>query len=173
MGIELIAALIAGFTLGGIVWILRRWTGELLPPWSVPFGAAVGLIGFTVWSEYDWFHRVSAQLPEGVEVVWAEPRGTPLRPWTYAAPIVTQFVALDTRGMGRHAADPGLVTAKLYSFRRWGGTVTAMVIVDCASGRQVMVTEGVRIDDDGILTGGDWAAAAPGDRSQQLACREV
>jgi hypothetical protein len=173
MGLELIAALIAGFMLGSIAWIIRRWTGERLPKWSVPFAAGLGLIGFTVWSEYDWFDRVGAQLPEGVEIVWAEPQSMPLRPWTYAAPIVTQFVAFDRREMIRHPERPELVTGKLYSFRRWGGTETALIVVDCALGRQVMVTETVQIGDDGVLTGGDWATPLSGDRTQQAACREV
>ncbi len=173
MGLELIAALIAGFTIGGLAWIIRRWTGERLPKWSVPLAAGLGLIAFTVWSEYDWFGRVSAQLPDGVEVVWAEPQSMPLRPWTFARPIVTQFVAFDTRETIRHPLRDELVTGKLYSFRRWGGSQTALVVVDCAAGRQVMVTDTVQIDDDGILTGGDWATPLSGDTTQQVACQEV
>jgi hypothetical protein len=80
MALELVAAIVAGVALSGIAMILRRLSGGRLPKWIVSVAAGAGLIGFTIWSEYDWFSSVSAELPEGVPVVWSEAQPMPLRP---------------------------------------------------------------------------------------------
>lgn len=171
MALELIAALIAAATLGLLVWALRRrFTG--LPMWSVPFAAAVGLVGFTIWSEYDWYSRVSAELPPEVEVVAVQDEAMPLRPWTYLKPIKMRFVALDHRKTLAHPQKADLRMVTLYSFARWKPVSEGLMAVDCAGNRQVLVVEGVTITDQGDLVGGDWLAAPDGDQLQAAACRE-
>jgi hypothetical protein len=172
MAIELIAAIVAAITLGLMVWALRRHFGERMPKWSVPFAAALGLIGFTVWSEYDWFARVSGALPDGVEVVSQAAEAQPLRPWTYLAPITTRFVALNLREISVHPKVPTLRVVQVYSFARWRPVEDAMMAVDCAGGRRVMLTEGVSITPEGALTGAEWQPAEAGDMVQAAACRE-
>lgn len=171
MALELIAALIAAASLGLLVWALRRrFTG--LPQWSVPFAAALGLIAFTIWSEYNWYSRVSAELPPGLEVVAVQDEAMPLRPWTYLAPIKMRFVALDHRKTLGHPQKDGLRMVTLYSFARWKPVSEGLMAVDCTGGRQVLVVEGVTISDQGDLLGGDWLAAPDGDPLQQAACKE-
>ena len=170
MGLELIAAVIAAAPLGLMVWALRRkWTG--LPKWSVPAAAALGLIGFTVWSEYDWFSRVSAELPEGVKVVWTADSSSPLRPWTYLFPMVTQFVAMDQRETLVHPADADVRLSRVFNFRRWHGVQEAMMAVDCETGGRVLLTEAIRIDDTGTLSGGEWLPVGPEDGIVKAACQ--
>jgi hypothetical protein len=171
MAIELIAALAAAAALAGIAHLLRRLSGGRLPRWLVPVAAGLGLIGFTVWSEYDWFDRVSAELPEGVPVVSVTREPSPLRPWTYAAPLVTGFVALDARSLGRHPARAELVMAKVYGFARWRPVQEGLMVIDCSSARRVLLTEGVAISDAGELTGGAWVAGQAGDDFTRAACQ--
>lgn len=171
MSLELIAALIAAVTLGLMVWALRRrFTG--LPQWSVPFAAAVGLVGFTIWSEYDWYSRVSAELPPELEVVAVQDEAMPLRPWTYLLPIKMRFVALDHRKTLAHPQKDGLRMVTLYSFARWKSVSEGLMAIDCAGNRQVLVVPGVTITPEGELEGADWVAAPNGDRLQAAACRE-
>jgi hypothetical protein len=172
MALELIAALIAAATLGLLAWAARRWRPGL-PQWSVPFAAAVGLIGFTIWSEYSWFTRVSAELPPEVEVVVVEDEAMPLRPWTYLAPITMRFVALDHRKTLAHPQKAGLRIVTLYSFARWKPVAEGLMAVDCSGGRQVMVVDGVTITEAGELAGADWQAAPEEDPLQTAACKEV
>jgi hypothetical protein len=171
MGLELIAAIIAGFTLGGMVWILRRWTGERLPKWIVPLMGGLGLIAFTVWSEYDWFARVQAELPEGVAVVNAPKETMPLRPWTFLAPLTIRFTAIDHRVTATHPDNPDLRVAREIAYRRWGGTAERLVIVDCAGTRQALLTPAITPGADGELLGADWVTVAQDNGFQQAVCQ--
>lgn len=171
MALELIAAIAAAFVLGGIALILRKLSGQRLPKWFVPASAGLGLIGFTIWSEYDWFDRVSAELPDGVEVVWQAEEGMPLRPWTYVMPITTRFIAMDTRGVAAHPANPDLRMAKLFTFARWQPVRDGLVAVDCAGGRHVMITEGVEFSPDGTLQGAEWTTSDATQGFHEVACR--
>ena len=121
MGLELIAAIVAAIACAGIAMILRRLSRNRLPAWILPAAAALGLISYTAWSEYSWYGRMAAALPEGVHVVWEDDRPQALRPWTMAVPLVTRFVALDTRQMLAHPSGPDLILANAYGFARWRG----------------------------------------------------
>lgn len=171
MGFELIAALIAAAACGLMAWALRR-RFDAMPKWSVPFAAAVGLVAFTIWGEYDWYRRVSAELPPEVEVVDVAEEAMPLRPWTYLKPIRMRFLALDRRKTLVHPQVADLRIVTLYSFARWKPVAETLVAVDCAGNRSIMLTPGVEISAEGVLTGAEWQPAAPDDKLQLAACRE-
>jgi hypothetical protein len=170
MTLELIAAFAAAFALGGVGLVLRHLSRGRLPRWLVPAMAGAGMIGYAVWSEYSWYARSSAVLPQGVVVVWAEPEEMPLRPWTFFAPLVLRYVAMDLRELAIHPVNADLRLAPLYYFGRWENTRNGMMVVDCTAGRQVLVTEGVAITDDGQLAGGTWTDPPDGDGYQKAAC---
>jgi hypothetical protein len=170
MALELIASLIAAATLGLMAWALRRWF-KGLPKWFVSVSAGVGLIGTTVWLEYDWFNRVSAELPAGFAVVDAMATANPLRPWTYLAPITTRFGAVDTAKAARHPQRPEMVIVPVYAFARWQNPQNALLVFDCAGKRRVTVADGVNIDADGVLTGAEWTTLDESDELQQVACK--
>lgn len=170
MAFEFFAAIVAAVALGGVVHLLRRLTGYRMPKWSVTVAAAAGLIGTTIWLEYDWFNRVSAELPQGVQVVWQAEEVMSLRPWTLIAPITTRFVAMDTRAIVQHPKNADLRMAKLFNFARWSPVTDALMVFDCAGHRQILVSEGVGISDDGVLQGADWVSAPEGDGFQAAAC---
>jgi hypothetical protein len=172
MGLELLAAIICAFCLGGIAYGVRRKRQDRLPQWIVPLAAAVGLIGYTVWSEYSWYPRVAAELPDGVEVVWAERAPNALRPWTFLAPLTARFLAMDTRTLAVHPSNKDLVLAQVYGFARWRGVEDGFLVVDCAGSRQVRLTETARITDAGELTGAEWVPMAPEDDIRKVACQE-
>lgn len=172
MGLELLAAIISAVTFGGMAHLVWRLTGRRLPRWIVPAAAALGLIGFTIWSEYSWFGRVSSKLPAGVEVVWSETRVNGLRPWTHLFPLTTRFIALDTREMAVHPGNAALRTAPIYEIERWTPPRDAMMVFDCAARRQLPLTAQVRIDDQGILSGADWIEVGPDDAFQKKACEK-
>jgi len=172
MALELIAAIVAAVAMWGMAHLAQRFSGGRLPRWIMPAAAALGLIGFTVWSEYDWFSRVSAELPPGVEVVWSEAGSDALRPWTHLVPLTTRFVALDQRETARHPANADLRLVRLYNFARWKPTKDAMMVFDCAEGRQILLTDKVTITDQGALSGAEWVVAKPEDAFQRLVCGE-
>jgi hypothetical protein len=170
MGLELLAAIITATAFWGIAHLAWRLSGRRLPRWLMPAAAALGLIGYTVWSEYSWFGRVSSELPPGVEVAWSETAANGLRPWTFLFPLTTRFVALDTREMAAHPANAALRLAPVYDIARWTPPRDGMMVFDCAAGRQVLLTDQVTIDDQGMLSGADWVVPGPEDGFQTLAC---
>lgn len=170
MGLELLAAIVAAVGVAGFAMILRKITGKLLPKWIVPASAGLGLIGFSIWNEYNWFPRVSGELPEGVEVVWQDVEPQLLRPWTYVAPLTVRFLALDTRSLARHPGNDALVMVEMYAFARWRGVEPGLVVVDCANDRSVRLTAEMKIDDAGVLSGGEWVPLAADDATGKRAC---
>ncbi len=156
MALELLAAIIAAVGMAGIAIAIRKLTRNRLPKWIVPVAAGLGMIGFAVLSEYGWYGRSAASLPEGVTVLHAETGRSPMRPWTFFAPITLKFSALDGRAASVHPANENLRMARVFHFERWAPTRDSMLIVDCSEGRQVAVTAGVEIDTSGNLTGAEW-----------------
>lgn len=156
MALELLAAIIAAVGMAGIAIAIRKLTRNRLPKWIVPAAAGLGMIGFAVLSEYGWYGRSATSLPEGVTVLRAEKGSSPMRPWTFFAPITLKFSALDGRAASVHPANENLRMARVFHFERWAPTRDSMLIVDCSEGRQVAVTAGVEIDISGNLTGAEW-----------------
>jgi hypothetical protein len=171
MALELIGSLIVAAVFGLLAWAFRRWVPSA-PKWLIPVCAGVGLIGTTVYLEYDWFNRVSAELPPGFVVVNAEATSNPMRPWTFLAPITTSFTAIDTTKLAKHPQVATLVTAPVYGFARWQNPQSALIVFDCAGNRRTPVVEGMYIDEAGVLTGGEWVTLETGDELQGAACKE-
>lgn len=170
MTFELIGALFVALTLGLLAWALRRsWPG--LPRWIGPVAAGAGLIGTTISLEYTWFDRVSRQLPEGFLVVNEGSDTSPLRPWTYVAPLVTRFVALDGTKAARHPDQKNLLVAPVFGFARWQNPQNSLMVFDCAGNRRVPVTEGMSFNDAGDLIGAEWVVLSAADELQQAACQ--
>lgn len=171
MALELIGSLIVAAVFGLMAWAFRRWVPSA-PQWLIPVVAGIGLIGTTVYLEYDWFKRVSAELPPGFVVVDAEATSNPMRPWTFLAPITTSFTALDRTKLARHPTVATLVTGQVFGFARWQNPQSALMVFDCAGNRRTPVIEGMQIDEAGVLTGGEWVVLETGDELQEAACRE-
>lgn len=171
MALELLAAFVAAIAFAGIGLLLRKLSGGRLPKWLVPAAAGAGMIGFAVVMEYGWFGRQVAALPEGVVVVWEDQRPQALRPWTMAFPMTTRFIAMDTRSLAPHSGKADLILAEIYGFARWQGIEQALLVVDCATDQSVRLTAETKIDDAGVLTGGEWVPIVEGDTSAQVACK--
>jgi hypothetical protein len=170
MGIELIAAFVAAIACAGIAMTARKLTGGRLPRWITPAAAGAGMIAFAVWSEYDWFGRLEAGLPEGAVIVFKDDSPTPLRPWTMVFPMTTAFTTVDTRRLAPHPQNPDLVLAPIYAFARWQGVREGFMVVDCAARQRAMLTEGVSIDATGALTGAAWTPMEAEDAVDRAAC---
>ncbi len=172
MAYEVIAAIVAAIGTAGVILLLNKLVGGRLPRWIVPAGAGLALVSVTIALEYGWYGRVVDGLPEGVIVVWVDRTPQPLRPWSFAVPMATRVIAADSRQVTQHPANPRLRMLPLYRFARWRQTEEALMVVDCATGRHVLLTEGVTISEAGELTGADWVAATDDAGYEMAACRE-
>ena len=171
MALELIAAVVAGFALAGVAMALRFVTRGGLPKWFVPAAAGLGMLGFTVWNEYDWYHRAAATLPQGVAVAWANAESAPWRPWTYIAPITTRFMAVDTRNAQTHPAVPDQVLVQVVMVARRQPGAQLPVLVDCAGARSAELTGAdVTFAEDGQVAGAVWRDLPAADPLLAAAC---
>jgi hypothetical protein len=169
MFLELIAAIAAAFAAAGLALALNRLSGGRLPRWAMPAAAGAALLGYAVWSEYSWYGRVSGALPEGVRVTYANEARALWRPWTYLAPVVNRFVALDTDSIRRNPDVPHQRVADLYFYGRWSPRRGVQVVVDCREGR-IAPLPTAEFDDAGAAVRAAWEAPLPGDRTLEAAC---
>jgi hypothetical protein len=171
MALELLGSFFVALTLGLLVWALRKKFAAI-PGWLTPVAAGLGLIVTAIYMEYSWFDRVTAALPPEFVVANADTTASPLRPWTYVAPLVDRFTALDGSKIALHPERAELIVAPVFGFARYENPQSALMVFDCAASRRVPVTEGMAIDANGTLTGAEWLELGTADELQQAACKE-
>lgn len=169
MFFELIAAFFSAFAAAGLVLVVNLISGGRLPKWAMPVAAGAALLGYAIWSEYSWFDRTTAELPEGVEVTFTHQSRAFWRPWTLAAPFTDRFIALDTASIRTNDAVPHQRIADLYFFGRWSPRRGLEVVVDCREGRFAPLPS-AELSETGEATDAAWATPAPGDTTLDTAC---
>ncbi len=173
MAFELIAAFVAGLGAAGLVMMLRRLTGNRLPRWLTPATAGLAMIGYGIWTEYAWFGRTTAALPDGVEIVSINRTPSVFRPWTYAAPFVDRFAAVDLAAAQRHDAAPGQVLVDVMLIARWGPRARVPVLVDCQGARRADLIDGAEFGADGRILDPDWRPLGGDDPLIATVCADV
>lgn len=166
MFFELIAVFVAGFAGAGAALLLRKLTAGRLPRWLVPVGAGAAMLVATMSSEYSWYARTTATLPDGLEVAQTVESRAAWRPWTYAFPLTDRFVAVDVAGRRANAQTADLYLAEMVFFARWRPVTQVQIMVDCAGHRRADPTMG-----DG--TEPVWRAVGPDDPIVRTLCAGV
>lgn len=156
MLIELIATFALGFAAAGVVMTLRRFAPVKLPRWSTPAAAGLAMIGFTLWSEYTWFSRTEAALPDSFEIVTRHEHSSMFRPWTQLAPYIDRFSAIDTQALRRNDQVPGQIMTEVLMVARHGGNAKLPVLIDCPGARRADLSDGMKFDATGSLVDADW-----------------
>lgn len=172
MFLDFIATMAAAFAAAGIVLVLVRVVRLRLPKWILPFAAGAAMIGYAVWSEYSWFPRVTAALPDSVVVASRNEATGWWRPWTYAAPLTSRFIAVDRASIRSHSAVPGQRMVNVLLVARWQGTVTVPVLYDCEAARRADLIDGAEFGTDGSVVGAEWRELPADDPVMRAACSE-
>lgn len=167
---ELIATFAAGFMAAGVVLIVNLTFKGLLPKWVMPVCAGLAMIGYTIWSEYSWFDRVTNALPGGLEVAASTEDSAFWRPWTYLYPMTERFVAVDSASLQMHPEAPEKRIVTLYFYARWTAPQPVPVAFDCAQGRRALLTEDVTLTETGKVDGADWEQVAEDDAVFAMVC---
>ncbi|MCF6370225.1 hypothetical protein [Rhizobium halophilum] len=168
---ELIAAVVAGVAIAGVAMGLRWVSRDRLPRWVVPAAAGLGMLSYAIWSEYSWLSRARSAMPTGVEVAWTNEDRAPWRPWTYYAPVVNRFTAVDLRTAQRHPNQPGQVMVDLLLAARWQPSARVKTVFDCNNGRRAnLIGEGISVAEDGAITGAQWVDLDSADAALQIVC---
>lgn len=171
MFLELIATVVTGFGVAGIVLVLNKMLRGRLPRWLVPASGGLAMIAFSIWSEYSWYPRTAGQLPEPVVIAWRNSESAPWKPWTYAVPQTTRFVAVDTGTIRTHEALPGQRMVDLYLMGRWSPGRQVSVVLDCNGARRADMIEPAAMDENGTVHPDAWVQMDPSDPVLTTACK--
>ena len=131
MFLELIAVFVAGFAGAGAMMLVGWLAGNRLPRWLVPVAAGGAMLAAAIASEYGWYARTQAAMPEGFAVATTVETRALWRPWTHLAPLTTRFVAVDTRNVRANAQTDSLFLADLYFYGRWQPVRVVEMMIDC------------------------------------------
>lgn len=141
---NLVATVFAGLGAAGIAMILRTLTRKKLPKWIVPVAAGLGMLGYSIYNEYNWFEFKTSQLPEGSVVVSSEKSSMIWRPWTFAFPMTDAFTVLDTNSLTHQVTESGtLAQFVLYNFERsyTDHVQHSAYLMNCDKGEMVQLDE--------------------------------
>ena len=161
--IDFFAAITAAFAMAGLVLILNHLTGRRLPKWLVPVAAGAGMLGYSVWSDYSWHHRLVQSLPAGTRVVEQTQSRDWWRPWTFAWPIVTGVTALVPAEVKAHETAEGVVFLNLHALGRWEPQRIWTGAVDCVNGRILSLEAGADYPVRAPIPDEAWATPPAGD----------
>ena len=172
---DYISTLAAAFLAVVVVFILnhlsRKFRGRKLPKWVMPAAAGLAMVGYSIWNEYAWFPKIRADLPASVVVVQEVSEAAPWRPWTYLAPLVVRFVAIDTDKIDHPvAARPELARTDLLLVARWRPFAAVPVVYDCDAKARADLIGGGALGGDGTLSGAVWVTLAQDDQGLAAAC---
>lgn len=169
MLLEFIAALASGFAVLGLLLMLNLLTGRRLASWVFPAGAGLGMLLYSVWSEYSWPERAIVPGSPYVEASRNEARFW-YRPWTYIWPQSNRMIAIDQRFSRSHSEAPHMVQTRVVLLARWTPEYSYLVVFDCAEGARADMFEGVELQADGTVTGANWVPLASDDPVLRTAC---
>lgn len=169
MILELMATFACGFALMGVVLILNRAFGQKLGRWVYTGAMAVGMIGFSLWSEYTWASRTIAGLPQ-LELATQNADSVIYRPWSYVFPQVTRMIAVDLSQTRTHPAQPDLVLTRVVLLARLQPVRAYLAVFDCALHTRADLFEDVDLNADGTLNGATWVALDDDDPVMRTAC---
>ena len=168
MFFELIATFFAAIGTAGLVMLLNRITGGWLPRWATPVAAGLAMLGYAIWSEMTWAERTGASLPEGLVVIEKIEQTYYWKPWTFAKPQITRFIAMDVATRKENPAAPGTYLVNLYLHGRWQPVQLVPQLVDCTAQARADVTDAALADPAGAAR---WLELGGADPLIQAMCQ--
>ncbi len=170
---ELIGTVMAGVAAALLMWAINRTFKGRLPKWLIPACAGLAMLAATISSEYSWYTRTAATMPEGMVVAQTVEETAFYRPWTYAAPFVSRYVAVDRISMRTHPAHPDQRIVDLVFYGRWTRTAKVPMLFDCAQNRRADVVDGITFGAGGEVVDATWFALDANDPLLRTACAEA
>ncbi|MEP1768373.1 MAG: hypothetical protein ABJJ53_17255 [Sulfitobacter sp.] len=172
MFFELIGTIVAGVAAALLVWALNRTLKGRLPAWLVPVAAGIAMLGATISSEYTWFNRATSNMPEGFVVAETVEEMKLYRPWTYAKPFTSRFIAVDQATTRTHPAHPDQRLVDLVIYGRWARTAKIPALFDCAAHARADLVDGAHFGDNGEVLDVEWLQMEPDAPLLGAACAE-
>lgn len=162
MLLEFIATISAGVGAAGLVLLMQKLSGGAFPKWLMPAAAGLAMIAFSIWSDYSWAGRAQEGLGPDKVVATTVDKKQIWRPWTYLAPVTTQFIALDKADA---KVDGAIVQTDMYLIARRAESAIVPMSFDCQNARRSDVT--------GDLSTADWVDMDQNDPILRTACDKL
>lgn len=166
-----VGAIAGGLGLAAMLLVISKTFRLKLPRWMYPATAGLGMLLLTIHIEYSWFDQVRSSLPEEIEVVETFDYSVPYQPWTYLAPRVNRFVAVDHTSARTNPDVENMVLIDVILMERFSPTFVATNFIDCEAGARLLVGDDMALDDNGMPVGDDWAEAGLDDPLIMATCR--
>ena len=147
---NLVATIICGVAAAGIAMTIRAATAKKAPRWLIPVFAGLGMMGYQIYMEYNWYDQMTARMPASSVVVATEAQAEFWRPWSFAFPQINRITVLDQDSITRSPASPDTARFQLYHFRQtYGGRVSKGTwLLNCPSRELVALNEDGTPDTD-------------------------
>ena len=145
-----VATILCGVAAAGIAMVIRTATAKKAPRWLVPVFAGLGMMGYQIYMEYNWYDQMTARMPASSVVVATEAQAEFWRPWSFAFPQINRITVLDQDSITRSPASPDTARFQLYHFRQtYGGRVSKGTwLLNCPSRELVALNEDGTPDTD-------------------------
>ncbi|MDK8875231.1 MULTISPECIES: hypothetical protein [Paracoccus] len=158
IGVELLGVIAVGVGAAALLYAgmhLLRKLGLAPARWLLPAGIGLAMVSYAVWNDYAWYDRAVARLPADAQILLVGRDSQPWAPWTYLAPVVIRFAALDPAGISETAE--GIRRAGITLVERRGPTLVVPQEFDCAKG----LVRPAR---------GAWSPPGPSDPAYSVVC---
>lgn len=140
---HLFAVFIIGLCLGGIAFFVRKASRNRLPKWIIPISAGIGMFGYLVYYDYNWFEHKRSQLPAGSVVVEQGRAASFFKPWGYLIPSVSSFVVLD--GQVKETQQQGEILVEYIRYEFINDSterlVTQSYVLNCTTAEQIALQQ--------------------------------
>lgn len=170
---ELVATVFAGLGAAGIALMLHKLSAQKLPRYLVPVFAGLGMLGFQIYGEYNWYSHQTSLLPEGVVVVKAVEEQISWRPWTFIKPQISRFMAVDVKNSVANSNNANLVLANLYLFERRQAAINVKLVIDCQAQKRANFTEQLTLPVAGEAAGADFVAISADEKMLLAVCNKT
>jgi hypothetical protein len=170
---DVIATIVSGVGAAGIALLIVKLSARRAPRYLVPFFAAAGMLGFQIYSEYQWFDHQQSLLPEGVVVVKAVAESTPWRPWSYLQPQIIRFIALDVKNASANQQNSQLMLATLYLFERRSPAIAVKQVIHCGLKHRADFNDALTIPAVGAALDQSWHPISDDEQALLQVCPTV
>ena len=119
MFFELLGTIMAGVATALLFWAINRALKGRMASWLMPVSAGAAMLLAAISLEYGWYDRTARAMPQGFVVAQTIEEKALYRPWTYAVPYTTCYVAVDQASLKTHPDQPDQRIVDLWLYGRW------------------------------------------------------
>lgn len=141
---HLVAVVFAGLGAAGLALIIRSLSRKKAPKWLIPVFAGIGMLGYQINFEYQWFQHKQQQLPTTAQVIDTEKNAVFWRPWTLMLPMTTAFTLIDSDSITvTERENTKIADYLIYRFEKQHVDVVSYqrYILNCDTGERVAVSQ--------------------------------